>query len=49
VDKIPKECPVKEILKQLGAVLELNATVLELHHEVLVHCDKCVQGDAPST
>lgn len=36
--KIPEDCPVKEILKQLGVVLEL-------HKEILEHCEKCVKGE----
>lgn len=39
--KIPEDCPVKEILKQLAAVLAL-------HKEILDHCERCEKGDSPS-
>jgi len=35
-DKIPEDCPVRDILKNITTVLQLLGSVLE-------HCDTCIQ------
>lgn len=35
--EFPEQCPIKEMLKQV-------ASILDLLHKAMEHCDKCVAG-----
>ncbi|GAH59625.1 unnamed protein product [marine sediment metagenome] len=44
-----KECPVKDILRQIDETISLQHKTIDLLHKILDHCNECLKDKNAST